>query len=519
MSLPLSSVVSTTATVVKPAFTVEKQHMLLAIVSSLVPTTSQFLEFTSTADFKNYFGSSIPEYTQVQKYFNFLSKTGLTPDKLVVGCWYKNNTQAFYKGKKVSTSLTSLKTIDSGSFKITFGTETFEVVIDMSSINSYSDIAELIQTAIRTNTAGNTAFTSATCVYNSITNGFIITNGTLAGNTGTVGVIAKGETGTDISSLLGLLNCELSQGANAETWTEFCDRIYNANSTGYSITTIETLTDKDIEDSIAWLQTIQDGQTYNTAVRLVFNYNNLENLTTLMGVIQPLNYSGYVIDYDPNNQYVNILDCAICASCDFEAENGTQNFNFQPANGYTAITNYGTITDYQAGQTNAGLVKDLDNMGVSYIYSLGAGVNEKIYYGKGLVNGSFGTEDVQTNETWLEKSIQISVINAFNNLLKVKLQGKDATELINKLVAPSFKQGQLNGAIAYEGILLDSDKITISQTLGANAVDTVQNNGYYYKIQQLTATDIANRQVRIKYAYICGGVVNRIVCNSYIYGA
>lgn len=518
MSLPFSSVVAVSGVVQTPAFTTEKQHMLLAITNTLSPTTIPFVEFTSAQAFASYFGKEIAEYTQINRYFNFLSKTGLAPDKVVIANWYKNATQAFYKGNRITTSIASLQAIREGSFKITFGTETFEVVVDLTTITTYSDVASLIETAIQANTEGGDAFTNATCTFNTITQGLIITNGTEAGTRATVSNITAGTTGTDISSLLGFLACTLSQGANAETWTDFCDRIYQANSTGFSITTIQDLTNEDIKNSIEWLQTVQNGQTYNTAVRLVFNWQaTIDNLVTLKSSISQ-DYTGYIITYDPYNEGINVLACAICASTDYEATNGTKNFNFQPAVGYTPITNYGTITDYQSGQTNLGVVEALDVLNVSYIYSLGAGLNEQIYYGKGLMAGAFGTEDVQVNEAWIEKDLQVNIINAFDTLEKIKLQGTDAVELMNSLIAPTFEKAQKNGAVAFNGILSNTSKISILQaTNNNNAPDTVANNGFYYQVQPLTQADLDARRVRIVICYLCGGVVNtvRIINNLY----
>ena len=51
MSIPFYIVAPTTATVVKPAFTAEKQHMILAVKNDLIPTSLPFLEFTSAADY------------------------------------------------------------------------------------------------------------------------------------------------------------------------------------------------------------------------------------------------------------------------------------------------------------------------------------------------------------------------------------------------------------------------------------------------------------------------------------
>lgn len=520
MSLPYSKFVPITAVVQTPSFSVEKQHMLLAMVNDLIPTTQPFIEFVSVsalADFKSYFGSDIPEYAQLQKYFGFLSKIGNSPDKVVIARWYKEDAAPFYKGSSDVVSLTELQSVSNGSFGINFDGTSYEVVVDLSSATSYSDVASLIQTSIRE--GEGQAFTNATVTYNSITKGFIIVSGE-NGSTATVGELTNGTTGTNILPLLGLKNAILSQGVNSETYSEFCDRLFNANTSGYSITTLETLTDEDIQSSVQWLQGSTGNQTHYTVLRLVFNINDKATAEALSTTLENLDYTGYVICYDPNEEFINILDCAICASIDYEVTNGAINFNFQPAVGYTPITNLGDVVNYQTGQTNLSLSNELDSFKISYVYSVGFGNNSSNYYGLGLMANAFGTEDIQTNEAWLEKRLQVDIMNGLTSLNKLKLQGQDAVQLVSSFISPSFEQGKVNGAIAQNGTLSNNDRSTITQTTGNTAAaDCVEQNGYYFQVQPLTAEDISQRRVRVLSCYLAGGVVNQVRITNNIYGA
>lgn len=518
MSLPYSSIVAISAAVQSPAFAVEKQHMLLAVTSPLIPTTTAALEFLNAAAFGRYFGTAVAEYPQVIKYFGRLSKTGLAPEKLIVARWYREAAAPFVKGTATVADMATLKAVEDGSFKITFGANSLEVVLNLTTANAYSDVAALIQTALRANTAGGEAFTSATVAYNTVTGGFIITGGE-TGSTATVSAIAAGETGTDLSAMLGLTNAELSQGANAETFAEFCDRIYHANTAGFSITTLEPLEQADIKASVEWLQTVTNGQTYNTAVRLVFNISDIDNAKAVASALREKNYTGFVLCYDPNGEYVNVLDCAICAAIDYEAADGTINFNFQPADGYTPITTLGTVTDYQSGQTNLALTEELDALCISYVYSVGFGSQEVVYYGKGLMSGSFGNEAEQTNEAWLEKQIQISVINGLDAVNKLPLQGEKADRALSAWLNAPFEQSITNGMTAKGGTLSDADKVLIVQaTNNPSAVDAVEANGYYYQILSVNQDDRTNTRRRVVTCRLTAGVVNQIRITNNIYG-
>lgn len=508
MSLPYSSIVPISGVVTKPAFTVEKKHILLAMVNDLIPSSTPALEFSGASavtDFGAYFGQSVPEYAAMQKYFGFLSKGGSAPDKAVVARWYKSAAAAFIKGSEVVTTVADFASVADGSLGITLDGTTAEISgVDLSGVTSYSDVATKLQEAMQDSFAG------ATVAYNSLTGGFIITGAT-TGSEGTAGAVTAGTEGTDLSSLLGLANAEISQGANAETFAQFCDRIYQANTAGYSITTLESLEQADIEASVQWLQSVVGSQTYNTVVRLVFNFADLDTAKAVAQALNAKSYTGYVLTYDPNGENVNILDCAICASIDYEVANGSINFNFQPAVGYTPITTLGTVVDYQAGKTNSSLIEDLNSNCISCVYSVGFGSQETVFYGFGLMAGAFGTEDVQVNEASLEQHLQVEIINTLAGVNKIKLQGSDAVDMVSSVIVQPLELFKNNGAIARNGVVSNADRIAIVQATGnPDAADAVANTGYYFQVQPLTSEDIAARRVRVLICYLCGGVVNKV---------
>lgn len=519
MSLPYSAIVPITGVVENPAFAVEKKHMLLAVTSSLMPSSTSYLEFSGASaitDFGAYFGKATAEYEQLQKYFGFVSKNGNAPEKVIVARWYKENTAAFIKGKKVTSNMTTLGAIENGSFRISLDDVSAEITgLDFTSASAYSDIALIIQNALQPN------FSGATVVYNSVTGGYIITSPTTGKDSKTGGVTSLDSSeSTDVSELLGLADGVLSQGVDAESFADFCDRIYHANTSGYSITTLEDLTEEDIVPAVKWLQTTLNGQSYNTKVRLVFNKNDRTEAKALSSTLDAEGYTGYVICYDPNNEFINVLDCAICASIDYQVDGGSINFNFQPAVGYTPITTLGTVIDYQQGLTNSSVVEDLNSNFISYVYSVGFGNQEQVYYGYGLMAGSFGTESVQVDESALETAIQTSVINGLTALNKVPLRGQDATDLISSLLASPISQFVKNGVIAQEGTLTAAERASIAQMTGnANAADSLEMSGYYYMIYDLTEEDIIAKRARVLLCYLAAGCLNQLRVINKVYGA
>ncbi|MBO7735238.1 MAG: DUF3383 family protein [Methanobrevibacter sp.] len=517
MSLPYSAIVPITGVVESPTFATEKKHLLLAVTNELIPTSKPWMEFGgagAVSEYGAYCGKSGTEYEQLQKYFSFVSKGGNAPEKVVVARWYRENTAAFIKGAKVAESVSSLNAVTDGSLKITIDGTTEDVTgLDFSSDTSYSAIASTIQTALQTD------FSGATVAYSSITGGFIITSPT-TGSTSSVGAVGDASTGSAVANKLGLKKAELSQGVNAETYAGFCDRIYHANSSGFSISTYETLSESDIVGAVEWLQSNLNGQSYNTRYRLVFNETDKTTAKALASTLEGLGYTGYVICYDPKGEWVNTLDCAICATIDYEVDNGAINFNFQPAVGYTPITTLGTVVDYQQGLTNSSLMEELDASRISCVYSVGFGSQEQVYYGSGLMAGSFGTEATQVDESALEQAVQVTVLNGLTSLNKVPLRGEDATSLISSMLASPIGEFVKNGVIAKGGKLTSTERASVSQATGsANAGDALESVGYYYMIYDLTEADIQARRVRVLLCYLASGAVNKLRIINRVYGA
>lgn len=507
MSVPFYIFAPTTARVVKPAFAAEKQHMILAVKNSLIPTSVPFIEFESAADYALSFGQDAV-YSALVKYFGFLSKSGTAPDKAVIMRWYDTDTAPFAVGTQLpKDGLAAIQDITDGTLTYTLdGTETTVSSLDFSSDATLSAVAATLKTAI----GGG-----VTVAYSSVTGGFVITAPSV-GSEHTIGAFGGDD---DVLSALGLAKAVLSQGVDAETFATFCDRVLDANPAGFTITTLETVTESDKLASVAWLQQVVSEQTLYTNKKLTFNFDDLDDLTSFSNQVKALSYTGVTMTYDPNGENVNILDAACSASTDYD--NGqTKNYNFQPAVGYTSVTNLGHVTEYQDGQTNVGLFNQLNGLGACFVYSIGYGSQEQKYYGTGVMLGAFGTEDIQANQAALESRLQIAIVNGLASVEKLKLRGTDAESALSGLIDPSFKNFQRNGAIAYDGKLADSDRLTIVNSFGSSDVaDAIENNGYYFQIEELTATDTAKRQRRVKYAYLAGGVINKVVFNAAVYGA
>lgn len=504
MSLRLSEKVAITSKIQKASFSEEKAHMILALVDNpLFSPNTPFIEFENSTDFGVMFGTNTTEYQQVNKYFSRLSKTGLAPDKVVIVNWFKSGVASKIIGDK-APELASLVALTNTSFKVKVnGTETTISSLDFSSATSYSDIATIIQTALISE------FTNATCVYNTQSKSFIATIGQIVAD-------QTLELTEDNDKIFGN-KPQVSNSVVAETFKDLCDRIYHSNCSGFAITTLETLLIQDVYDSVEWLQTVNRGQTYNSMLKLVFNFNDLDTIEEMQEHLKELNYTGYSMCYDPYNEYVNILDCSIGASVDLAQNDAAISFDFQPASGYTSITEYGNVVDYQDGKINSTIYHNIKNMKVNFVYSLGVGIQKTIIYGCGLENGNFGKESTQLNENWIEKQLQVQVVNAFISLNKISLQGEKANNILTTLIGKVLESNIDNGVIAKKGILKEEDKLSIIQATGVqDAPSAVESNGYFFVIKSI---DTTNQRANVVCCYLESGELGEVRIINNIYGA
>ena len=111
-------------------------------------------------------------------------------------------------------------------------------------------------------------------------------------------------------------------------------------------------------------------------------------------------------------------------------------------------------------------------------------------------------------------------MNGFIAVNKLKLQGTDAKEFLSTMIAPSYEKGKTNGTIAQDGTVSEADRNSIYQAMGvAGAADSVEQNGYYFQIEDLSDEDIRLKRARVKAAYLCGGVINKVRISNTLYGA
>lgn len=178
--IPLSWLVDITSVGVKDSFSLSKLPTLLITKYDSEYINPKWSKFYDVDSIKKAFGANTSVGKFGNNYFNVVNKMSSKPDLLNVYVWNENATPAILQGGRVS-SINTLKT--SGAFSLTIGGDTRDVIVDLSDVVSYTDIATKLQTAI--NKAGEPTPTTLDVSVGKNTN-FKVTKGEDGSNTQTL---------------------------------------------------------------------------------------------------------------------------------------------------------------------------------------------------------------------------------------------------------------------------------------------------------------------------------------------
>ena len=178
--IPLSWLIDITSVGVKDTFSLSKLPTLLITKYNSEYINPKWNKFFNADSVKKAFGENTSVGKFGNNYFGVINKMASKPDLLNVYVWNENATPAILQGGRVN-SINTLKT--SGAFSLTIGGDTRDVVVDLSDVVSYTDVATKLETAIRQ--AGEPTPTTLNVSVGDNTN-FLITKGEDGANTQTL---------------------------------------------------------------------------------------------------------------------------------------------------------------------------------------------------------------------------------------------------------------------------------------------------------------------------------------------
>ena len=465
------------------------------------------LSFNSDSAVGSYFGTTSDEYKFAVRYFAANDNKTKLPSALLI-CGYNLSAQAgWLRGGSVAYTLAQLKTITNGNLKLSFGGADVELTgLDFSGATSYSLVATAIQTALRA--AGQTAnFTSATCVFNSQTNAFIITSGA-SDSTGTIGyAMATTTAGTDVSSILALRETNgaiLSPLQSAATTLDaFMSAIINETQAFFSFCKLWELADA------------SDNQTEDLAfatwcglqgVRFAFFEHDKESAdlnpnssADFLSVLKTNNVGGTAGCYGTTDLCAMIM--GTIAAVNYELRNGR------------ITTAFKTQSGLEPTCTNNDNYLALEGKGYNSYVKDGTAGNTFFGVQRGTISGPYQFIDAYANHIWLNDQMQVAMRTMLGDVNALPYNEFGYNQILNS-ITPVIDRA-LNAGVINTGIDLDASQINViaSETgwTPSQTKNVLYNFGWAFQAVSPSATVRANRGTPILRFYYCdGGAIQKI---------
>lgn len=469
MAISQSKYVSITSGVGGAAAASRKDLILRLLTTNALFPTNTVLEFTSAADVGEYAGTNSTEYKLAQAYFGRVSKSSTVPGKISFMFAQFTATAPVILSTKTLAALTSYTAITDGSMIISMGGVSYTLSgLNFSAATAYTDVASVIQTAIRANTGGGSLFTAATVDFDATAQAFKLTGGATGENVITYATAAG--SGTDVSALIGWDEANspiLSNGVDADTIGGILDRTVQLSDNFGSYAFMNLILDADNTAAIgAW----------NSAQNFQFMFCGDVTSTNYATVAaEAKKYQGMAINYMPLSDVLPayLMPATIFASTNYNKVNGTVNYMYQQ------FPNQAVTVD-----TNA-LANTLDPLFINYNgQTQKAGTKIEFYQDGYLADGT--DIAVYANEIWLKDAMATEIINLEVAAEKIPAND-DGIALITGILQSVAAEALNNGTISVGKTLTNTQKAYITQLTGDDtAWQTVQLLGYILDVKLTT---------------------------------
>lgn len=429
--------------------------------NNLIPTGS-YVEFDSADDVATYFGSGSEEYARAAFWFGWVSKEVTDAISIQFARYVSADTAARIYGARGDQAVSDWTSIVAGSFVLSIGGVTNTMAgLNFSAAASLSDVAAIVQTAIRTKVGAQ--WTGATVVWNAVRKSFDFTSG----STGDAAItVAAGGGGNDIAARLGWLSAlaVISNGADEQTIQETLSESANADNNFGSFAFLDTLTEAEIVEAATWNDTQNNMFLYSVPCTAA-------NAAALSAAV--LGLSGVTLTLAPiATEFPEQVPMMIEAATNYDQQNSTQNYMFQIFDLTPSVTTDADADVYDAlrvnyyGQTqNAGQIIQ--------------------FYQRGYMMGTSSDaldQNTYVNEIWLKDAAGAAIMTLLLALSKVSANKAGRAQIL-AILQGVVDQAVFNGTISVGKTLTDVQKLYITNATGDKlAWQQVQNIGYWLDV-------------------------------------
>ena len=463
-----------------------REHILRVFTSASQMPSGTVLEFTSANAVGEYFGFNSREYALAQTYFSFVSAQQQSPSKISFCADTSAGKAPFLRATAAPGQLSAFQAVTDGSFTLSLGGLSGTVSgLDFSSAAAYADIASAVQTALRAAQSSSPMWQNMTFEFDAESGGFVLTGG--AAEAGAIVPLTAGESGTDISGMLGLNEAAspvVSQGVAATSYGQMLSDSLNL-SNNYGTFAFLTQPDNDgIVEIAQWTQ------TQNLLGGMYLQPVSKEQYST----IQPLvaDYTGTALIADAFTPYSDawLVPACVAAATNFNRVNGTQNYMYKQLSGVEPSVT--TDADYEA----------MTAVRVNFYGSTQQAGTPIAFFQPGSLQGEVEDMGVYMNELWLKDAAAVEFLNYQLSVPKwpANASGKAVGD---GLLQGVIERAKNNGTISQGKELTSTKKAYITSLTGEeDAWRSVYSEGYYLSSQIVPVTTGGNTVYEYQYTLV-----------------
>ncbi len=482
----------------------------LMLTTSIRPPVGSVLSFPDADAVEDFFGPGT-EADAATIYFQGFEGASKLPGAMLFAQYNIVAVAAYLRGGDMTgVTLDEIKAVD-GAMTITVDSTLITLAdVDLSSATSFSNAASILQTALQA--GGNP---DATCVYDSVSNAFVITSPT-TGAASTITFAGGVGTADTVLKLTSATGATLSQGAAAAVPATFMNALIAVNSNWATFT---TLFDPDVTPGntvkmafAAWNSSKNGRFAYSCWDVDVTPAASLPATGSMGYLLEQLNNSGTALVWtDPAiaTWQDAVFLCGAAASIDFEEVNGRITFAFKGQNGLVA-----TVTDATTANNLGGSPQGTSRgNGYNFYGAYGAANQNFIWFQRGFVTGPFAWLDSFINQIWLNNLLQIALLRLFQTVRAISFT-PPGYSLVSTALADAIQAGLRFGAFA-PGTITSSQAAQVNAAAGITISDTLQAQGYFLQIAASSgAVRAARGPVNVKFWYLDRGSIQSISLDS-----
>lgn len=492
MTIPASHIVKVEPRVITGGSGDLEMNGLVLSKNPLISTESLVLEFNSVGTVGAYFGISSEEYAAAVTYFTGYENKSSAPRSFFVARRIDQETPGWLRGAAYRGTLKTLKEITDGAMVIEIDSTAYSVeALDFSSVNSFSDAALVLQTALAAKLSG------VTVSYSSLNNAFTITSPS-AGALSLVGYAEAPASGADLSAALGFsqkAGALRSPGSAPLTVFEQMTAIRSKSENWVSFTTLwEALA----EEMLQWAEWANEnyGWLY-VAYTTDPNTPEQDSQADPASLLKSAGYEHCAIVYGAIDYALFIMGAV--ASISWLRTNGTITLAFKRQPGLAAFV------------TEQAKAEALETKNCNYFGNFSTRNAEFVFLYPGVMCASqYGFIDPYINSVWFNNRLQVALMDGLSGSGRVPYNERGYT-MIRAWMMDPVNQALTNGAIEIGLELSERQKSELFSEAGMNIAPDLAIQGYFIQIKDPGAAVRARREspvVNLWYTY--GGSVQRI---------